>query len=145
MAEGLDLSGKNASGDAAAKRARGRPSSEQKHRELRTDLKASIEELADWLGETEQQDEPATLGDLIKRNADQMADVLAAWAEKSGTIEKLLRRLVGKGGPLSALRAFGPVARRLVLEPLRARAAYPEEEPLPEDQPDGDAGFAAFT
>lgn len=136
----LDLSGKTP-GASDEKRPRGRPSSDQKHRELRADLKASIVEIADWLGE-EEMPEPATLGDLIRKHADEMADVLAVWAEKNGIVEKVIRRLVGKGGPLSALRAFGPLARRLVVEPLRARQAALYDDELP---PDPDAPLTGFT
>lgn len=130
MAE-LDLSGK--AGDGAEKKPRGRPTTEAKQRELRADLKASLLEIADWLRDTEQLPEPETIGDLIRQRADEMADVLAAWAEKSGVVERILRKLVGKGGPLSALRAFGPLARRLIVEPFRQRRAeYDDESPDPD-------------
>lgn len=143
MAEGIDLSGKGETGERGGKRSPGRPSNETKHRELRGEIKDSVKELADWFGE-ERQAEPEELADLIRHQADPIADVLAVWAEKNGVIEKIVRRLVGRGGPLSASRAFGPILRRLIPAVLERRARLYEEEPS-EDGVEPDVGAGAYS
>ena len=144
MADDLDLTGTGGAKESAAKQ-RGRPSNETRSRELRSDIKASVQELADWFGEDDR-DEPETLAELIRQKADPIADVLVVWAEKNGVVEKVVRRLVGKGGPLSASRAFGPIVRRLFTAVRDRRAELLEDEPEPErgyEEPG--AGISAYS
>lgn len=91
----------------------GRPTSEAKRSELAKELKESFLEVASILKE-DKADEPEDLADTIRADAEKMANFCVAVAEKVPAIETVLRKLVGRSGPLYGARAFGPTARRLL-------------------------------
>jgi hypothetical protein len=122
------------------KRGPGRPPKRMPAPELERRIPESLAEVADWLDGGAVDVEVNTLADLIRRDAEKMAEVAAALAQRVSPVAWLVERLVGKAGPLSALRAFGPTVRRVLseaaakrraaLEQLeRDRAAAPPEEP----------------
>lgn len=138
----LDLTGNDAASKEPKKPGRGRPTNETKSRELRNEIRDSVRELADWFGE-DAQEEPEDVGAMIRQRSDAIADVLVVWAEKSDAVEKIVRKVVGKGGPLSAARAFGPIVRRLVgaARERRAQMYVEAEQPVEEHGDD----FAAHS
>ena len=62
--------------------------------------------------------QPEDLADIARRDADRMADAIAAVSVRVPPFGMILDRVLGAGGPLSILLAFGPFVRKL-LERMR--------------------------
>jgi len=58
--------------------------------------------------------DPHDVADVGRRDAELMAETLAAAADRFQPLAVAMDHLMGAGGPLSFLRAFGPIARAVM-------------------------------
>lgn len=139
MAAGeLDL--ENGAAESAKPKSKGgRPSNETKKADLAKELKESLLEVASILKE-DQREQPDDLADIIRRDAEKIANFGVAVAEKVPFIESALRRLVGKSGPLYGARALGPTVRHVLGTVRDKREQYFGESELPEEPGGGQPG-----
>jgi hypothetical protein len=140
--EPLDLTGDEPAKDNKKKDKPSPPPrkpSAAKQGERQKAIKESLGELADWMKERDVDEaEPEEIADVIRRDADKIAVVLTALSEKHDLIARLCDRVFGIGGPLSVLRAFGPLGRHVLGPLLVFRRESGEGENL-DEEPDGDA------
>lgn len=120
--------------------------------ERKRNVKETLLETAELLdalrGRTEDQ-EAESLVEIVRRDADRMAETLASMADRFDPAAFVVDHLFGAGGPLSILTSFGPFLRSLIVQAREIRArqvaeweAMQEEQPLvyPFEPPHADAG-----
>ena len=138
----LDLSGQKT--EEKPSRGRGRPSKDTVRTDVGKAIREGLVELADWLKELDPE-----LAEVLERDAPRMANVLSGRAAKHQRVAKGCERVFGADGPIGALRAFGPFARKLVerlfehlpVMPGEEFPAHPEEHLAAEPPPIGDVDY----
>lgn len=95
-------------------RGRGRPSNAERSEDLRGRIQQGLVGFAELLERRDRADDAESFAELIKRDADAMAEQLAALAAAYVGAEKVIRWLFGAGSVLGFAGAFGPLVSRLV-------------------------------
>lgn len=108
----------------------------RKHADRKRRAKESIEELANLLDEMRGRstDPVEDLVDIVRRDADKMADVIASAAGRLPPVAFVVDRLFGAGGPLSIVQGFGPFLRALLRKAREVREQQAEAYAAEQDR-----------
>lgn len=145
MSDELDLEGTtpDEGGPPAEKpkptprRGGGRPPTAAVSGELKSSIKGSLDELAEWLDGRDQE-----LAGTLRDSSPRIAEFLAVHAAKRARLKRGIQYVFARGGPFAGLRAFGPLARGIgdrlgAWRDERQADELEDDEPAPTGADDG--------